>query len=227
MSPQPADSDVRRRLIETAARVLGEDGPSGLSTRKLAAEVGTSTMAVYTHFGGLPGLVEAVVDEGFARLAAHLAAAAPNTGDALVDLGRLATAYRDNALENPHLYGVMFGSASLGGFRRSGDELTRRRDTFDVLVAATRRAMDEGLLADGDAESVAAQLWSALHGYVMLELAGFMTEADAAPEKVLWPMLGNLVTALRAPPPSPTSARRRSRSPGPAAGRSRKSGSAR
>jgi AcrR family transcriptional regulator len=245
MSPQPSDPDVRRRLIEAAARVLGEDGPSGLSTRKLAAEVGTSTMAVYTYFGGLPGLVAAVADEGFARLADHLGQTT-RTNDALADLAQLAMAYRSNALENPHLYAVMFGAASLGGYRRSREELTQGHDTFDVLIAATKRAMDEGGLAPADPEGVAGQLWSALHGYVTLELAGYLTEADGALEKVLWPLMANLVMALRADPStpdataavakkaitgrqpaSPTTASRRSRSAGPAAGRSRKPGTGR
>jgi AcrR family transcriptional regulator len=214
VSPLPADPSVRARLIEAAARVLGDEGPSGLSTRKLAAEVGTSTMAVYTHFGSLPGLVAAVVDEGFERLAHHMAAAA-HTDDALADLAELAVAYRANALANPHLYAVMFGSASLRGYRHDDHELRHRRNTFDVLVAATQRAMDEGVLTPGDAESVGAQLWSALHGYVTLELAGFLREADGASERVLWPLLGNLITALGAtpdrPPANPTSARRGSR----------------
>ena len=195
VTPAAPDPDVRRRLIEAAARVLGEEGPSALSTRKLASEVGTSTMAVYTHFGSLPGLVGAVVDEGFARLAAHMAAV-PHSDDALIDLAQLATAYRANAIDNPHLYAVMFGSASLGGYRRSGDELERGVETFQVLVAGTQRAIDAGALAADDAATVAYQLWCALHGYVMLELAGYLRADDGAVDTVLWPMLGNLITAL-------------------------------
>jgi AcrR family transcriptional regulator len=71
VTPPP---DVAQRLIEAAARLLADEGPAGLSTRRLAAEVGTSTMAVYTHFGGLPELVRAVVREGFKRLGDHLSA---------------------------------------------------------------------------------------------------------------------------------------------------------
>ena len=196
-------SDVRGRLIEAAARVLGEEGPSGLSTRKLAAEVGTSTMAVYTHFGSLPALVTAVADEAFARLAQHMAGAA-HTDDAMADLAELAVAYRANALANPHLYAVMFG------VRDAEHESEHRRYTFDVLVAAVQRAMDDGALAAGDAEAVAAQLWSALHGYVTLELAGFMT-ADEDADKVLWPLLSNLISALGPAPSSPSTSARRSR----------------
>ena len=196
MSPVAADPAVRARLIDAAARVLGEEGPSGLSTRKLAAEVGTSTMAVYTHFGGLPGLVAAVVEEGFARLRQHMADV-PHSDDALTDLAMLGMAYRSNALDNPYLYAVMFGSVPLGAFRRSAEDETGR-DTFEVLVAGVARAMDAGALRRGDPEAFAGQLWSSLHGYVMLELAGFMTSEDA--DKVLWPMMANLVIAIGADP---------------------------
>jgi AcrR family transcriptional regulator len=193
------EPDVRIRLIDAAASLLAAEGPAALSTRRLAAEVGASTMAVYTHFGGLPELVRAVVREGFARLAEHIAAV-PRTNDPLADLAALGVAYRANAHANPELYAVMFGSASLGGYRLHDDELDEGRYTFDALVAATRRTMDEGVFHDGDAQAAAAQLWAALHGFVMLELAGYLAaerEPDAADE-VLLPMLAAVVASLLA-----------------------------
>jgi AcrR family transcriptional regulator len=185
---------VRVRLVEGAARLLADEGPKALSARRLAAEVGTSTMAVYTHIGGMPELVRAVVEEGFGRLAGHLAAA-PRSDDPVADLGRLAVAYRANALANPQLYAVMFGSASLGGYRLQGDELAIGTETFEVMVEATGRAMDAGRLRPGDPAAASAQLWSAIHGFVMLELAGhFNGDEDAA--GVLVPLLLNLTTGL-------------------------------
>ncbi|MBV9486602.1 MAG: TetR/AcrR family transcriptional regulator [Frankiaceae bacterium] len=191
------EPEVRRRLIEAAAQLLADEGPSALSTRRLASSVGTSTMAVYTYFGGLPQLVQAVVDEGFTRLAAHLAAV-PRTDDAAHDLLQLGWAYRQNAMENRELYAVMFGTASLGGYRRSESELEQGRYTFDVLVAATERAMADGQFRRDDAECVAAQLWSALHGFVMLELAGFFEAHQDAVEAVLLPLFVNLGVGLAA-----------------------------
>lgn len=192
------DSDVRRRLLEGAARLLSEEGPSALSARKVAAEASTSTMAVYTYFGGMPALVREIVAEGFARLAEHMASG-PSYDDPLDALLALATSYRDNARENPYLYQVMFGAASLGGYRLTGEELEVGRYTFLGLADAVRRAMDAGVLRAGDPEDVAAQLWSALHGYVMLELAGFHSAEEGATERILQPMLSNLVSAMRPP----------------------------
>ena len=195
MSEATAASDVRRTLLDAAARLLGEEGPGALSTRRLAREAGTSTMAVYTHFGSMPALVREIVADGFARLFDRVAAVEPSD-DVLDDLLRVAQAYRANALEHPHVYGVMFGSASLGGYRLHDDELAVGLDAFGQLVDVTRRAMAAGALRKDDPAAVAGQLWSALHGYVMLELSGFNAVVDDPEGQLLWPMLGHLVQGL-------------------------------
>ena len=65
-APEPDETDARRRqVVEAAARVLAEDGPHGLSLRRIAAEAGASTQIVYTLFGGKPGLADALYGEGF------------------------------------------------------------------------------------------------------------------------------------------------------------------
>ncbi|MCP2335900.1 TetR/AcrR family transcriptional regulator [Actinomadura rupiterrae] len=194
---------VRTRLLEAGARLLAQEGPKALTARRLAAEVGASTMVVYTHFGGMPDLVRAVVDEGFERLSEMLAEVPPS-GDPLADLARLAVAYRANALANPHLYSVMFGTAALGEYRPDDEDVRKERftagaGTFGVLVSATERAMAAGQLpgaGDEDPANVSAQLWSALHGYVMLELGGHFTPADE--ETIFIPLLRTMALGLGA-----------------------------
>src|SRR3982751_4240050 len=100
-------SDLRAALIETAAHLIATEGPQRLTLRRLAEAVGTSTMAIYTHFGGMPELRRAVRREGFSRLAVHLARVSA-TDDAVADLAALGLAYYANARENPELYRVMF-----------------------------------------------------------------------------------------------------------------------
>ncbi|MDF1604282.1 TetR/AcrR family transcriptional regulator [Nocardioides sp. YIM 152315] len=190
-----AEPDVRQRLIEAAADVLGEEGPGALSARRLARDVGTSTMAVYTHFGGMPGLVRAVVAEGFRRLYDRVAAAGL-TDDPVVDLAAAAAAYRAHALADPHLYSVMFGSASLGEYRLHDEELEVGLAAFDQLVALVERAMVAGALRQADPAPVAAQLWTALHGYVVLEIADFYRHLDDPESQVLQPMLAHLLASV-------------------------------
>lgn len=196
----PAEIAVRTRLIEEAARILGEEGPSALSARRLAAGAGTSTMAVYTHFGAMGAVVDAVATEGFRRLIAHVDAVG-RSNDTIEDLRRSAAAYRDNARENRHIFGVMFGAIRLGGFHGQGPDPAVANAAFDQIATGIERAMSAGALLPGDPREVAAQFWSALHGYVMLELSGLVRVVDDAEQTVLWPMLAHLLQAL-APPPS-------------------------
>ncbi|KQW47825.1 hypothetical protein ASC77_15490 [Nocardioides sp. Root1257] len=195
MSTEPSETDVRRRLIEVAADILSEDGPAALSARRLARDAGTSTMAVYTHFGGMPGLVRAVVAEGFARLYARVAEV-ERTDDPLADLVASSVAYRAHALADPHLYLVMFGSASLGEYRLTQAELEVGLAAFDQLVAVVQRVMDVGAIRPGDAAAVAGQFWAALHGYVMIELSGLSHVVEDPEAQILQPLLANLLTAL-------------------------------
>ena len=165
------DTSPRQRLIETAARLLGEDGPSALTTRRLAKETQTSTMSVYTHFGGMPALIGAVVAEGFARLHQRVADV-PLTDDPLADLKAAAVAYRDNARANPHLYAVMFG--------RSGPRAGIDGPALDVamrpLLGAVTRCIRAGVLRDVDPRQAALSIWASVHGLVSLEIAGYVDD---------------------------------------------------
>ena len=73
-----------------------------VTLRALVKGTGASTMAVYTHVGGMPGLWRAVRQEGFTRLAVRLASVT-RSQDPVFDLMALGGAYVANALANPHL----------------------------------------------------------------------------------------------------------------------------
>ena len=196
MTERRADPAVRVRLLEGAARLLAEEGPSALTLRQVAAEADTSTMAVYTHFGSMPDLADAVVAEGFARLAALLAEV-PRTDDAITDLAGLSRAYLLNARQNPHLYAVMFGTASLGKYRpKTADERERGRYTFDEIVQTAGRAVEQGRLRPAKPVAIANQLWTAIHGYVMLDVGGYFGQDGV--EHVLVPLVVNLLSGLGA-----------------------------
>jgi AcrR family transcriptional regulator len=175
VSPRPADPALPANLIETAARLLAEEGPHALSTRRLAAEVGTSTMAVYTYFGGMDDLVRAMVREGFTRLDDRMMAVA-ETDDPASDVVALGLAYRRNATEHRHLYSVMFGGSSLAGFRLTDEDRQHGRYTLETLVKTVARCMATGRFSAGDAELVAHQMWIAVHGLVTLEVGGYLIE---------------------------------------------------
>lgn len=175
MSPRRSDPAARLTLIEIAARLLSVEGPQALSTRRLAGEAGSSTMAIYTHFGGMSGLVREIVHEGFARMQ-HYFNLVKQTDDPVADMALLGRAYRSNALANPHLYAVMFGGASLAGFSLTEEDRQHGRYTLAPVIDCAARCITTGRFHDDDAELVAHRMWTATHGLVTLELGGYLIE---------------------------------------------------
>lgn len=173
VSPRRLDPAARTTLIDIAARLLAEEGPQALSTRRIAAEAGSSTMAVYTHFGAMSGLVREMVHEGFARLQGYLTRVR-RTADPVADMALMGRAYRQNALANSHLYAVMFGSTSPAGFSLTEEDRQHGRYTLANVIDCAARCLEAGRFRPGDAELVAHQMWSAIHGLITLELGGYL-----------------------------------------------------
>ena len=161
------------QLIEAAAKLIANDGAEQLTLRRVAEAAGTSTMAIYTCFGGMPELRHAVRREGFARLAAHIAGV-EQTDDPVADLALLGLAYYENAVANADLYRVMF-------MERPHDAADAEIgwDTFEALVAGVQRGIDAKRFRSGDAAERATQLWALAHGLVTLELAQLLERQKA------------------------------------------------
>ncbi|BCJ37390.1 TetR family transcriptional regulator [Actinocatenispora thailandica] len=174
MSPRSADPAVRAALLDAAARILATDGPGALSTRRLAAEVGASTMAVYTHFGSMDQVRQAVRRDGFARLGADLDALG-RTDDPLADLTAGALTYLDFGLARPELYRAMFVDRPPAGTEDPGNDL------FQRLLGTVRRCIDAGRFeaaADPLPVGWAAELWTMQHGMVVLALGEVVPAAQ-------------------------------------------------
>lgn len=203
-----AERNVRDELLHAAVAILDEEGPDALQTRKIAGAARTSTMAVYTHFGGMPALIAAVADEGLCQFDAALTM--PPTADPVADLIGVGIAYRSYAIERPHMYRLMFGSTSAHGINAPAHdlltltvaEISDHYPSFAHVVRGVQRCMQAGRITAGSATddaavvATAAQLWSSIHGFVMLELAGFYGAQGNAVVPVLASLTTNLLISL-------------------------------
>jgi AcrR family transcriptional regulator len=154
--------NTREALLEAAVRLLDERGPGALRIRDLAAATEKSTMGVYTHFGNKQGLLEQVYLHGFERLRERLDRIPPEGRDGLVEF---ALAYRQFALDNEALYGLMFERAT-PDFVPSDASRMAGLTTFEMLqarIAAWRPDFS-------DPASDAHLAWATMHGLVSIEL---------------------------------------------------------
>jgi AcrR family transcriptional regulator len=181
---RPRNPDVAARLIDAAARVLSEEGRDAVTARRLASEVGASTMAVYTHFGSMDELLLGLWREGFARFGAALDGP-PETSDAVADWVAQGWAYRRFALENRHLYRVMFGDGLSGFHGNDPADEAAAMATFQSLLARLQRAADAGGLVIDDLALAGQVVWSMVHGHMTIELTGYF-EAGGRDARVVY-----------------------------------------
>jgi AcrR family transcriptional regulator len=166
---------ARTELIGIAARLLAEEGPEAMTTRRIATEAGTSTMAVYTYFGNMSGLVREIVHEGFARLS-HNFAGIEFSADPVADLSLFGRAYRHTAVTEANLYAVMFGGLSLAGFELTEEDRQYGRYTMARVVQCAARCIAAARFRPADEALVAHHMWLATHGLVTLEIGEYLIE---------------------------------------------------
>ena len=158
------DPAVRTLLLERAAHMLRTREP--ITLRSLVAGTGVSTMAVYTWFGGMDGMWQALRQEGFTRLAARFGTVT-SSADPVQDLTALLAAYLGNALDHPDLYRVMFDATF------ELEDLAAADATLEYLVQAADRSRKAGRFrADVVPLDLAIQSWVIGHGLVSLVTPG-------------------------------------------------------
>jgi AcrR family transcriptional regulator len=183
---------VRGRLCDAAAKLFLQEGEAALSMRRLAAEVGCSTMAPYRHFADKEALVAAIRAQAFDRLADALDGVERNERHRAADIG---DAYVRFARENPAAYKLMFDLAQPdeAAYPELASAAARARVSMSAYV---RELVEAGVLV-GDPVELGYVFWAAIHGLIVLDLAGRIP-AEPGFEALRRRTLGALMRGLRA-----------------------------
>lgn len=168
-------ADFREKLIAVATRLFAAKGREGFTMRELAAALRVSAMTPYRYFEDKDEILAAVRADAFDRFADTMEKAYARYPSAAERGTAVGDAYVHFAFSEPASYRLMFDMAQ-------PDEAN-----YPDLVRATERArrtmtdyvralVAEGLL-EGDPVLMGHVFWAALHGAVVLELAGKLTDA--------------------------------------------------
>lgn len=143
-----------------------------VTAEALVRACGVSTTALYTYFGGMPGLWSAVRQEGFLRLARRLEDVVP-PHDPVHHLALLGVAYLQSATANSNLYRVMFDATV------ELLDAEQAAATFEPLIDAVERAQDAGPFDHRNpAADIATQYWAYGHGLASLAVSGILEPAE-------------------------------------------------
>ena len=208
-------AQVRQEVKQAALRQLAESGPAGVSISAIGKELGVSGPALYRYFAGRDDLLTELVIDAYDDLADALRAAAANQPPRLEPRARLeaaAHAYRARALAEPHRYRLLFGPPLPGYDAHTQRLVDAAQAAMNVLLETLREPADH--LVSQPGPPLAAQLsawaqsrhldidpattlrcvllWSRLHGFVSLEIAGNFASMGIEPESLFEIQLASL-----------------------------------
>jgi AcrR family transcriptional regulator len=145
MAEQLRRERLRREMIDeiigTARLLLEKNGPSAISMRAIARQVGVTAPAIYRYYPSLDALMSALSESVISELCAAVESARDQPGG-------MARQFRGWALDHPASFRFALG---LGGHRTGGQALTGRLSRLSVPPAS--------MLG-----------WATLCGLVLLEL---------------------------------------------------------
>jgi AcrR family transcriptional regulator len=185
--------NLRAELLALAEVKLAENGVLGLSLRELARELGVSHGAPRQHFPDRQALLDALAEQGLARLGHELDAALGGAqGDFADRLVVFATAYVRFATGHPALLELMFTRKE----RPAATALRAAADrTFAAPSALIAEATEAGEIDGTDPDRVAMAVLVTLQGLAAV-VAGDMI-ADRSVDSVVSATIQTLVRGLR------------------------------
>jgi AcrR family transcriptional regulator len=181
---------TKTAVVQAAADLINQEGPSALSLNRLAEKLGIRTPSLYNHVDGLPGLQRELALMNARQLADRLGAAAiGKSGKQLIR--DVAQAFREYVKEYPGLY--------LSTLRASGQQAVRDEN----LMQEEERALKVGLavmaslgLQGENAIHAVRAFRSMVHGFATLEVAGGFGLPEDCDKSFRW-LVEALASALQ------------------------------
>ena len=156
---------MRRAILDATEALLLEEGEERFSIRRLVERCGYTAPTIYHHFGDKEGLIAALLDERYERLALQLKRV-PRTGDPVGYLRAMGRAFVRFGLRNPTHHRLLFAP-------RTQQHAPPRSalEVQEMLEQAWTELWEEGRLRAGDAAAAGQALFCLLYGLTDRRLA--------------------------------------------------------
>ena len=168
--------DLADALVDATLTLLARKGPALLSLREVARVAGVSHGAPAHHFGDKAGLLTAVALQGHQLLAERLSESQVQNQSSEARLQAAGEAYIRFAVTKPAHFSIMFQPDLINpddpAYRAAGAA------SFRVLESCVRALLSPSHGDDGSINATVVALWSQVHGFASLWLAGNFGDPD-------------------------------------------------
>lgn len=186
--------EVRASILETAWKMVKEEGWQALSIRKIADAIEYSVPVIYDHFQNKEAILLEFGKQGYELLYKKLEAASKKENDPGEKLKAIATAYWNFAIKNKEYYQLMFGIGIANcETEKCIVESTPFRDLVQMPI--------EQILEQNKRKDVTClkyhTFWSIIHGLISIKMLNNPDVADELNKLVLDDAMEGFVKNLK------------------------------
>lgn len=180
--------DLKTDILRHTLTLAGEGGWPGVSTRKIADRLQTSTTAIYHYFGGKDAILAELQRESFRQLRdAQLAALAGREGKPKKQLKAASLAMLHFARENPERYALMFNLDGAVCHHDAAQESAEGMRQIQVVLQQ---------LTNDNVESVFMHWFAMMQGFVALARHDCHPEQAGRFEQLVEEAVGRFIKGL-------------------------------
>ena len=180
--------DLKADILRHTLTLAGEEGWPGVSTRKIADRLSTSTTAIYHYFGGKEAILAELQRDSFRQLRdVQLAALVGREGKPKKQLKAVSLAMLHFARQNPERYALMF---NLDGAVCQHEAAHESVDGMSHIQPVLQQ------LTKDDIESVFIHWFAMMQGFVALARHDCHPEQAGRFEQLVEDAIGRFIKGL-------------------------------
>ncbi len=165
--------ELRRKILEAASSLFVEQGPEGVSIRKVADKIDYAPSTIYLYFNDKADLLGNICLETFTGLSARLEEIRSRDLPPLSSLEAGLRTYILFGIQNPNHYYATFSVPWMkacpvpsGDYHGVVEKVAFQ--SFGHLRESVRRCMEAGVIRRSDLETTCQNLWMFIHGITSL-----------------------------------------------------------
>jgi AcrR family transcriptional regulator len=159
---------MRERILQAALALLQEQGPEGVSTRKIADRIGVSHTLLYSYFESRRAVIQALRERFLEKRMAFFAESLRRgeTGDALIQVRASLEWFVELSRKQPMLYQL--------SWRRSSKDPSLRVDShsldqvLDHLSQLIQLCIERGQCVERDPDLAAVMVFGIVNGMLLM-----------------------------------------------------------
>ncbi len=190
--PRGQGASRRGEILAAATRIFVDEGVANATMRRIAAQVGVSTTALYVYFPDKNAILDAIAEASFSKLLESLEAS-QGKGSVPERFGAGLRSYVAFGLAHPDEYRLIFLSAPAASKAEGCRTLPAADRSFAILQRGVEEMIAAGLFRPAPSMPVAEAIWACLHGVTSVLLN--QTEHLLTPGDILLDTVINMTIA--------------------------------